>query len=166
MRLPVLLSLFALCSGSSPAEEEDWGGPPPAVPGAAAPLSYAVQRRAQLLKVRADGLYRARRYREACDLYLLAARLDSNDAAVRNDLALSYRNLGRKDSALAYARAALRLADRSLSAADTSSWSFPDLRARKTAYFILDKLGGPMPVPKPGRCETWFPADEACRARR
>jgi hypothetical protein len=60
-----------------------------------------------------------------------------------------------RDSALAATREALLLADPSLAAMDPSSWSFPDLRARKSAYFNLDKLGVPMKVPAAGQCETW-----------
>ncbi|MBW8889961.1 MAG: hypothetical protein JF616_19570 [Fibrobacteres bacterium] len=124
-----------------------------------------IARRIQLLKVRANGLYRGRKYREAVDLYSACARLDPNDANARNDMAGCYQKLGLKDSALACAREALRLADASLASADTSVWSFPDLRDRKNAYFLLDKLGAPMSAPKPGQCETWTASEGECRAR-
>lgn len=164
----------------SPAEEDDWGAAPPgafepapAVPSAAGAASARAKpgpppasvRRAQLLKVRANGLYRARRYRQACDLYADCARLDLRDADARNDMAACYRKLGLKDSALACAREALRLADAGLASADTAAWSFPDLRARKNAYFLLDQLGSPMPAPKPGQCETWTASEGECRDR-
>jgi hypothetical protein len=118
-----------------------------------------------MLKVRANGLYRARKYADARDLYAACAGLDPGDADARNDLADCYLKLGRKDSALACAREALRLAVRSLSSDDTAAWSFPDLRARKNAYFLLDRLGARMTAPKPGGCETWAPAEGDCRAR-
>ncbi len=118
-----------------------------------------------MLKVRANGLYRARKYREALDLYAACARMDPGDADARNDVAECYVKLGRKDSALARAREALELAGRSLAAGDTAGWSFPDLRARKNAYFLVDKLGARMPPPKPGRCEIWTPSEGGCRAR-
>lgn len=167
---------------ASPIPASDSGAPPPdsaALPRAAAPASTprqapapwervplpsAIARQVQLLKLRANGMYRARKYREACDLYAAVADLDTSDAAARNDLGLCHRALGNKDTALAAARAALRIADRSLAAPDTSAWSYPDLRARKTAYFTLDKLGGSMTEPKPGQCETWS-AGGACPAR-
>jgi hypothetical protein len=118
-----------------------------------------------LLKVRADGLYRARKYRDALALYATCARLDPRDADARNDLAQCHLKLGRKDSALVFAREALGLAGRSLAAGDGTGWSFPDLRARKSAYFLLDKLGVRMTAPKPGRCEIWAPSEGDCRAR-
>lgn len=128
------------------------------------PIPSADARQAQLLKLRANGLYRARKYKDACDLYAAVVRLDTGDASARNDLGICQRALGHRDSALASTRAALRIADRSLAAPDTSAWSFADLRARKTAYFNLDKLGGPMREPKVGQCETWFAVGD-CPAR-
>jgi tetratricopeptide (TPR) repeat protein len=115
--------------------------------------------------VRANGLYRARQYPEACRVYAECARLDPGDASARIDLAGCYQKLGRKDPAVVLAREALRLADARLPSSDTVSWSFPDLSARKNAYFILDKSGSPMSTPKPGQCETWTASDGACRAR-
>jgi hypothetical protein len=115
--------------------------------------------------VRANGLYRARKYRDAAELYAACARLDPGDASVRNDLAGCYQKMGRKDSAVAFAREALRLADAGLEASDTVYWSFTDLSARKNAYFILDKSGNPMTTPRPGQCETWIAAAGVCRAR-
>jgi hypothetical protein len=118
-----------------------------------------------MLKVRANGFYRARKYGDARDLYAVCARLDPGDADALNDLADCHLKLGSRDSALACARAALHLAGRGLAGGDTASWSFPDLRARKNAYFLLDRLGARMPAPKPGRCETWAPAEGDCRAQ-
>jgi hypothetical protein len=39
-----------------------------------------------------------------------------------------------------------------------------DLRTRKSAYYNLDKLGGPMREPDSGRCESWS-ALETCDQR-
>lgn len=151
-----------------PADEDDWGASPTPQP-ASGPAIHTVPsetlRRIQLLKVRANGLYRARQYPEACRVYAECARLDPGDASARVDLAGCYQKLGRKDSAVAFAREALRLADAGLAASDTVLWSFQDLSVRKNAYFILDKSGSPMPTPKPGQCETWTAADGGCRAR-
>ncbi len=167
MRFLISISLLALVLPAFPADEDDWGNPPP-IPAAAPAkggLPSDVARRIQLLKVRGNGLYRARKYRQAADLYAACVRLDPGDAGARNDMAGCYQKLGLKDSALACAREALRLADASLTASDTALWSFPDLRDRKNAYFLLDKLGAPMPAPKPGQCETWAAAEGECRAR-
>jgi len=158
-----------LCLSASPAfsgDEDDWGTmlSVPAAAPAKHDVSSAILRRSQLLKVRANGLYRARKYREAADLYSACARLDPNDANARNDIAGCYQKMGFKDSALACAREALRLADAGLSAGDAASWSYRDLRARKSAYFLIDKLGAPMTAPKPGECETWAASEGACRA--
>lgn len=164
--IPFLLLMIAI--PAFPDEDDDWGAPTP-VPAASGPAIRAVPsgtlRRIQLLKVRANGLYRARQYPEACRVYAECARLDPGDASARIDLAGCYQKLGRKDSAVALAREALRLADARLAASDTVSWSFPDLSVRKNAYFILDKSGIPMSTPKAGQCETWTAADGACRAR-
>ncbi len=160
MRPLAFLTAFLLASAVF-AEDDDWGAP---AVSRSAQLPSAVYRQTQLLKLRANGYYRARKYKEACDLYAAVARLDSGDAAVRNDLGLCFQNLGRKDSALAYTREALRIADRGLADPDTGAWSFANLRARKSAYFNLDKLGGPMHEPKPGQCETWSSIAE-CPAR-
>jgi tetratricopeptide (TPR) repeat protein len=173
MRFAIFLLLSGFILPASPAEEDDWGspasGPSASLPALSMPsaISAGTARQIQLLKVRANGLYRARKYRDALALYAAWARLDPGDPDARNDLADGYLKLGRQDSALACAREALRLADRSLAAADTdtASWSFPDLRARKNAYFLLDKLGARMSPPKPGRCEIWTASDGECRAR-
>jgi hypothetical protein len=174
MRAPAFLLIALLSRLPAAAEDDDWGAASrvdtaqsPSEPSAAPAspqLPSAVYRQIQLMKIKANGFYRARKFREACGLYGAIARLDTSDAAVRNDLGLCYQKLGFKDSALAYTRAALRIADRSLASQDPDAWSFPDLRARKSAYFNLDKLGGPMHEPKPGQCETWSSFTE-CPAR-
>src|SRR5690349_2179398 len=110
-------AFLILCAlPASAADEDDWGAPPPAPPAserASGPVRREVPsetaRRIQLLKVRANGLYRARKYRDAAELYAACARLDPGDASVRNDLAGCYQKVGRKDSAVAFAREALRL---------------------------------------------------------
>jgi hypothetical protein len=107
------------------------------------------------LKAEANALYRKKKFADACDLYREIADLDTLDAPARTDLGLCLQNLGKKDSALQVSRDALRLAGRSLGSLNDSDWSNPDLRARKTAYFNLDKLGGPMREPDSGQCETW-----------
>lgn len=158
----------AASSGSPPASADPATPRPPAAPPHTSPppaLPSETARRIQLLKLRANGLYRARKYAEARDVYAACANLDPGDAAARNDLAECWLKLGRRDSALACAREALRLAVRSLAAGDTADWSFPDLRARKNAYFLLDKLGARMGAPEPGGCETWVPSEGGCRAR-
>jgi hypothetical protein len=191
MRFAIFALLIALAPPAPSAEEDDWGALPPAPkataavppeggvagPVAASPGSPAsapipvpgrsaeTARRIQLLRVRANGLYRARKYRAARDLYAACARLDTGDAGARNDLAGCHLKLGQRDSALAASRAALRLAGRSLASPDAGAWSFPDLRARKSAYFLLDKVGAPMSAPGPGRCEAWTAAEGECRAR-
>lgn len=165
MRLALFGLLFSFALPAAAADEDDWGAPPPAARAEPAKVPAAAVRQAQLLKLRANGMYRARKYREARELYAACARLDPGDADARNDLAGCYLKLGRKDSALAAAREALSLAGASLASGDTAAWSFPDLRVRKNAYFVLDKSGAPMTVPKPGRCETWAAAEGECRAR-
>lgn len=174
MRSPALPLLLLFALGLAPAQDEDWGPPSmragsPSATVAASPaerrIPSQVVRQTQLLKLRADGLYRARKYREAAGLYAACARLDPEDAAARNDQASCYQKLGLNDSALLCAREALRLAGRSLASRDTAAFSFADLRARKSAYFILDKLGKPMTTPKPGQCESWTAAEGECRAR-
>lgn len=153
-----------LDSTSSPAAPAPAAPAPAPAPWVRRPIPSADARKAQLLKLRANGYYRARKYKDACELYAAVVRLDTGDASARNDLGICQRALGHKDSGLAATRAALRIADRSLAAPDTSAWSFADLRARKTAYFNLDKLGGPMREPKVGQCETWASVGE-CPAR-
>jgi hypothetical protein len=142
-------------------EDDDWGNAPPA---AAASLSPRLSRKVLALKEEANRFYRARKYPEACRLYREATLLDGNDAGLRNDLGICFQKSGKKDSALAATREALRLAGRSLAADPPADWSFPDLRARKNAYFNLDKLGGPMSEPRPGQCETWSSLSN-CRGR-
>jgi hypothetical protein len=158
------------------ADEEGWDASVPAAPDSASvtsrpasapasqPVSAALFRKVQALKEQANKHYRAKRYSEACRIYGEAALLDANDAGVRNDLGICYQNLGRKDSALDATREALRLADRSLAASSEPDWSFPDLRARKTAYFNLDKIGGSMREPRAGQCVTWS-AFSSCNGR-
>jgi hypothetical protein len=169
-----ILIVFACLADPFPAMgyEDEWDGDsarttidgPMPQSGVPAPPSSAVTRKIIALKEKANALYRAKRYQEAGGLYREIADLDPADAAVRNDLGLCFLKRGMKDSALEAGREALRLADRSLGGADTVTWSFPDMRARKSAYFTLDKLGGPMPEPRPGKCETWS-AFSACKAR-
>ncbi len=144
---------------------ERWGADP-VPPGSFPSVSPASNAGRKLLAVKekANRLYRGEHYLEAGRLYREISILDTLDAAVRVDLGLCYLKRGIKDSALEASREALRLADRSLRADDTAGWSFPDLRARKSAYFNLDKLGDPMPEPKPGQCQTWS-AFSDCRAR-
>lgn len=134
-------------------DEDDWGST--SAEAAREPLSPRISPKALALKEEANRYYRARKYPEACRIYREASLLDSNDAGLRNDLGICFQKSGKKDSALASTREALRLADRSLASDSLANWSFADLRARKTAYFNLDKLGGPMPEPRPGQCETW-----------
>jgi len=173
MRFATLVLLLTLALPAFPADEDDWGvlsraAPAPSIPPSAPAkrkVSSEIARRIQLLKLRANGLYRAREYRQAIDLYAGCARLDPGDAEARNDLAAGYQKLGLMDSALGCAREALRLADAGLAAGDTLAWSFPDLGARKNAYFLLDKLGAPMSAPKPGQCETWTASEGECRSR-
>lgn len=118
----------------------------------------------QTIKEKANQLYRNKRYAEAGQAYLEVSLRDTLDANARINLGLCYLKRGIKDSALEASRDALRIADRSLAGEDVSAWSFPDLRARKSAYFNLDKLGGPMPEPKAGQCEIWS-SFTSCRAR-
>jgi hypothetical protein len=170
------LALASMALSAFPAEEDEWGAPSrpesagPALPGssqpafASAPLPLEVSRKVQALKEKANAKYRAKKFADACRIYREASLLDTGDAGVRNDLGLCFQNLGRKDSALETTRDALRLADRSLASDSEADWSFPDLRARKTAYFNLDKLGGPMREPRPGQCETWS-AFSTCNGR-
>ncbi|MDB5047703.1 MAG: hypothetical protein JWO30_774, partial [Fibrobacteres bacterium] len=184
----ILATCFVFAAALAPTDEDEWGQDPVAPaqsappahsapqtltapgPGFAAPAApataaaTAAAKKAQPLKEKANLLYRAKRFEEAGRFYRQAADMDSADASVRNYIGLCFLKRGLKDSALAAEREALRLADRSLAGGDTSDWSFPDLRARKSAYFNLDKLGGPMPEPKPGQCETWSSFSE-CRAR-
>ncbi|MEO7427726.1 MAG: tetratricopeptide repeat protein [Fibrobacteria bacterium] len=127
-------------------------------------LATSASRKSQALKEKANQLYRGKRYLEAGRLYREVSSRDSLDAGARINLGLCYLKRGVKDSALEASREALRIADRSLRTDDVKAWSFPDLRARKNAYFTLDKLGGPMPVPKPGQCETWSSFSE-CRGK-
>ncbi|MDQ3003213.1 MAG: tetratricopeptide repeat protein [Fibrobacterota bacterium] len=133
-------------------------------PSGIPPAANSATRKLITLKEKANALYRAKRYEKAGELYREVADLNPADAAVRNDLGLCFLKRGMKDSALEAGREALRLADRSLGGEDSSVWSFPDLRARKSAYFTLDKLGGPMPEPRRGKCETWS-AFSTCKAR-
>jgi hypothetical protein len=163
----LLLSALAIVafSAASGSEEDEWGKDPspPIATAQTYPKSF-LSGKITRLKEKANGLYRSKRYADAAKAYREIAALDSNDAAAPNDLALCYLKLGKKDSALESSREALRRADRSLAAPDTAAWSFPDLRARKSAYYTLDKLGGPMHEPKPGQCETWSALSQ-CAAR-
>lgn len=166
--------VFACLADPCPAmgNEDEWGGgyarppidrPTPKSEIPAAPSS-AVMRKIIALKEKANAFYRAKRYEEAGRVYREIAGLDPADAGVRNDLGLCFLKRGMKDSALEAGREALRLADRILASGDTTPWSYPDMRARKSAYFTLDKLGGPMPEPRRGKCETWS-AFSDCKAR-
>lgn len=107
------------------------------------------------LKAEANALYRQKKFADACGLYREVAELDTLDAPARTDLGLCLQNIGRKDSAVVVSRDALRLAGRGLGNDGDSNWSNPDLRTRKSAYYNLDKLGGPMREPDSGHCETW-----------
>jgi hypothetical protein len=153
--------LFAGIPGLAHGDEDEWGAPAPAIEAQAAPIFYVpplpaeVSRKVQALKEQGNKSYRAKKYADACRYYRQATLLDSNDAGLLNDLGICFQNLGQRDSALHSTRQALRLADRSLASGSDYDWSFPDLRARKTAYFNLDRLGGPMKEPRPGQCETW-----------
>ncbi|MDB5106679.1 MAG: hypothetical protein JWP91_4368 [Fibrobacteres bacterium] len=153
-RLGVAAALASLILLPAMAEVyvDDWGSP---ASESAPRVSLDQSRKVQNLKERGNAHYRAKRYAEACRAYREASLLDSNDAGIRNDLGSCFFKVGSKDSALQFTREALRLADRGLAVTPDPLWSFPDLRARKTAYFNLDKLGGPMPEPLPGKCETW-----------
>jgi hypothetical protein len=150
----------AIFASAGPAGGEEWDS----APAASATLPSAIARKCHALKEKAKALYRLRKYEEAGEVYAEIAALDSLDASARNNLGLCYLKRGMKDSALEASRRALALADRSLATQDTNVWSFPDLRARKTAYFNLDKLGGPMPEPRAGQCETWS-SFSSCRGR-
>jgi len=118
-------------------------------------LAGVPSRKVLKLKAEANALYRQKKFADACALYREVADLDTLDAPARTDLGLCLQNLGKKDSAVQVNRDALRLAGRSLRGLADSDWSNPDLRARKSAYFNLDKLGGPMWEPDSGHCETW-----------
>jgi hypothetical protein len=173
IRTAALLAALMMACGprlaAATGDEDEWASPsprtvPPPSPFQILPLPEGISRQVQALKEQGNKSYRAGKYAEACRLYRQASRLDSNDAALRNDVGICFQKLGRKDSALESTREALRLADRSLRSASDYDWSFPDLRARKTAYFNLDRLGGPMREPKPGQCETWSSLS-SCAAR-
>ncbi len=107
------------------------------------------------LKAEANGLYRQKKYAEACPIYREITERDTLDAGALTDLGICLQNLGKKDSVLHVSREALRLAGKSLASPSVSDWSNLDLRARKSAYFNLDKLGDPMREPDSGSCETW-----------
>lgn len=142
-------------------EEDEWGPASPVIAGRSAPAFYLpplpadISRQVQALKEQGNKAYRGKNYAGALVLYRQASLMDSNDAGLFNDLAICFRNIGQRDSALQATRQALLLADRSLASGSDYDWSFADLRARKTAYFNLDRLGGPMKQPRPGQCETW-----------
>jgi hypothetical protein len=154
----------SILATAGPAGGEEGDAASSANPPASAALPSAVARKCHALKEKANALYRLKKYEEAGEVYGEIAALDSLDASARNNLGLCYLKRGMKDSALEANRQALTLADRSLATRDTNVWSFPDLRARKTAYFNLDKLGGPMPEPRAGQCETWS-SFTSCRGR-
>ncbi len=109
----------------------------------------------QALKTSANALYREKKYAQACNIYRQITLSDTTDLRTLNDLALCYENMGYRDSAVQLSRAVLKSAGHSLAGSTESEWSNLDLRARKTAYFNLDKLGGPMREPDSGQCETW-----------
>lgn len=142
-------------------EEDEWGPAAPDIEARAEPAFFVpplpaeISRKVQALKEQGNNSYRAKNFAEALGLYRQASRLDGNDAGLFNDQAICFRNMAQRDSALQSTRQALLLADRSLASGSDYDWSFADLRARKTAYFNLDRLGGPMKPPSPGQCETW-----------
>lgn len=107
------------------------------------------------LRREAEELYQAKKYPEACSHYKVIAEFDTNDANVRTELGLCLQKLHHNDSALIVSREALKIASRSLSKLDSKLWLNQDLRARKSAYFNLDKMGDPMHAPDSGQCETW-----------
>ncbi|GEM_PF-3255111 len=182
LALATALAFSVLAPMAVRADDDDWGTMPPdarvsATPASSAqagspstsplqsaPLPSKVAHKVQALKEQANKFYRARKYANACAIYREASLLDSSDAGLRNDLGICFQNLGRKDSALQFTRDALRLADRSLAEPTEEEWSFPDMRSRKTSYFNLDRLGGPMTPPRPGQCETWS-AMSTCKGR-
>ena len=107
------------------------------------------------LRREAEDLYQTKKYPEACSRYREIAEFDTNDANVRTELGLCLQKLHKNDSALLVSRQALKIASRSMITMDSKRWSIPDLRARKSAYFNLDKMGDPMHAPDSGQCETW-----------
>jgi tetratricopeptide (TPR) repeat protein len=120
-----------------------------------AQASPSVSKKMLALKEKANYFYRLKKYSQACPIYRAIIDLDSLNAKAHIDLGLCLQNLGKKDSALWASREALKISGRSLVRFSDSDQFNPDLRARKSAYFNLDKLGGPMPEPDSGHCETW-----------
>ncbi len=112
-------------------------------------------RKANRLKVEANQAFRQGHVSEACAKYGQAQALDTSDASIRAALGFCLIKLGKRDSAFQVSREALRLAGLGLESLTDTEWSVKDMIARKSAYFNLDKLGGPMPDPDSGKCETW-----------
>ena len=93
--------------------------------------------RARELRERATRAYRAKDYREACELFASAVKLAPAHADLRDELGLCLARLGRKQDALA---------------AHWHAVSAGGLETRRRAYFNLSSLGVELTPPAPGVC--------------